>query len=101
MNTATQKKSEQQQAVNHPFNDLCINCMHREACSICKARTSAIHFCEEYEAATLQGIQWDNSQPVASPMPPVESGICVNCAHRSTCKVERPEGGIWHCEEYA
>jgi hypothetical protein len=27
-------------------------------------------------------------------------GLCVNCANRETCLVPKPEGGVWHCEEY-
>ena len=101
MNTVTRKKSEIRVNAATRFNDLCANCMQRDDCSICRARTSAIHYCEEYAAATLQGIQWDNRPPVASPKPPIEAGICVNCEKRATCTVERPDGGIWHCEEYA
>ena len=101
MNTTTKNKSAQKEVAAIRFNDLCTNCMQRDNCSICNARKSAIQYCEEYEAATLQGIQWDNRPPVASPKPPVEAGICVNCEKRATCSVERPDGGIWHCEEYA
>ena len=27
-------------------------------------------------------------------------GLCVNCANRDCCTLPRPEGGVWHCEEY-
>ncbi|MCK4679077.1 MAG: hypothetical protein KAT48_13160 [Bacteroidales bacterium] len=27
-------------------------------------------------------------------------GLCVNCEDRDTCTFPKPEGGIWHCEEY-
>ncbi len=27
-------------------------------------------------------------------------GLCVNCANRHTCLCPKPEGGVWHCEEY-
>jgi hypothetical protein len=27
-------------------------------------------------------------------------GLCVNCANRETCLYPKPEGGVWHCEEY-
>jgi len=29
------------------------------------------------------------------------SGLCMNCEHRRTCTYPKPEGGIWHCEDYA
>jgi hypothetical protein len=30
----------------------------------------------------------------------VFKGLCVNCANRHTCLFPKPEGGVWHCEEY-
>jgi hypothetical protein len=27
-------------------------------------------------------------------------GICSNCDNCRTCVFPKPEGGIWHCEEY-
>ena len=28
-------------------------------------------------------------------------GLCATCAKRSSCAFQRPEGGVWHCEEYS
>jgi len=28
------------------------------------------------------------------------NSICINCANRQTCKMVKPEGGVWYCEEY-
>ena len=28
-------------------------------------------------------------------------GLCATCARRSRCEFPRPEGGVWHCEEYS
>jgi hypothetical protein len=28
-------------------------------------------------------------------------GLCINCANRKHCLYRKPEGGVWHCEEYA
>ena len=27
-------------------------------------------------------------------------GLCVNCDHRFTCTLPKPESGVWYCEEY-
>jgi len=27
-------------------------------------------------------------------------GLCMNCDNRFECQLPRPEGGVWHCEEY-
>ena len=28
------------------------------------------------------------------------SGLCMNCENRNTCTYQKPESGVWHCEEY-
>ena len=28
------------------------------------------------------------------------AGLCMNCENRDICTYPKPEGGIWHCEEY-
>jgi len=32
--------------------------------------------------------------------PTEAAGLCRNCARLSTCTYPRPEGGVWHCNEY-
>ncbi|MHC4505741.1 MAG: hypothetical protein ACYTFI_20745, partial [Planctomycetota bacterium] len=27
-------------------------------------------------------------------------GLCGNCEERRSCTFPKPEGGVWHCEEY-
>ena len=27
-------------------------------------------------------------------------GLCSLCENRTTCTYPKPEGGVWHCEEY-
>ena len=27
-------------------------------------------------------------------------GLCSNCEERRSCAFPKPEGGVWHCEEY-
>jgi hypothetical protein len=27
-------------------------------------------------------------------------GLCINCENRHTCEFIKPNGGVWHCEEY-
>lgn len=29
-----------------------------------------------------------------------DEGLCKNCGNRQTCTFPKPEGGVWHCEEY-
>ena len=29
-----------------------------------------------------------------------ERGLCCTCEDCRVCKYPKPEGGVWHCEEY-
>jgi hypothetical protein len=28
------------------------------------------------------------------------TGLCSTCENSETCTFQKPEGGVWHCEEY-
>ena len=36
-----------------------------------------------------------NSEPAGRSM-----GLCLFCSKRKMCQLPRPEGGIWHCEDF-
>jgi hypothetical protein len=51
----------------------------------------------------------DGSSPVKGPKrkPGAEEessteqkGLCRNCKKETTCKLPKPEGGVWRCEDY-
>jgi len=88
------------------FNDICSTCNYGDFCVTKKTRKRPVWFCEEF----------DNYVPVKE-QPMVEAqfqtristgendssqfkGLCINCESRHTCKFIKPNGGIWHCEEY-
>ncbi len=31
---------------------------------------------------------------------PSARGLCSNCENSGSCNYPKPEGGVWHCEEY-
>jgi hypothetical protein len=35
-----------------------------------------------------------------NPAPHTYTGLCTDCENRATCTFVRPQGGVWHCEEY-
>lgn len=90
-------------AVTPPDAGLCGTCNYVDTCTLRARQASPVLYCEEFD---VRGpvIELPVRAPAATldePFGPRAAGLCVNCAHRATCTLPRPEGGVWHCEEYA
>lgn len=95
-------------AKNMEYRSLCSNCRNSADCTFQKDCQKPTLYCEEFEidmypSAKIAG----KEKPL--PTAPVEAeaedsgkfiGLCSNCDNRRTCGFAKPEGGIWHCEEY-
>jgi len=83
--------------------DLCVNCRHRLDCQYRKPNARPVIFCEEFEIEETPSRPSRKRAPEAAEAETTGSlkGLCMNCAHRKTCRLPKPEGGVWHCEEYA
>jgi len=85
---------------------LCVSCAHDAACRLPRNFGGPVFYCEEYELAALPAGTAPSRKPqtarpaqrdsVAAPL----AGLCVNCDARDDCRLPRPEGGVWCCEEY-
>jgi len=92
-------------AAPRPYRDLCSTCRHQEACGSRSTPERPILFCEMFEAL---GAKPAAARPAAADAGAAASGqgaarhigLCANCESRQTCTMARPEGGVWHCEEY-
>ena len=85
---------------------LCTTCNNAPTCIYYQANESRIvWYCETFDAYVPV------QEPIPEPEKKIESktedpgkgvfeGLCVNCANRATCTFPKPEGGVWHCEEY-
>ncbi len=87
--------------------ELCDTCSHADGCGWRKMNRGPVQFCEEFEVQA--GEHWPPAPRDAAPPtdPPAQAlvyampkGLCVNCDHRETCRLPRPESGVWHCQEY-
>ena len=93
------------------YNDLCSTCNHGQICISKKSRQGAVWFCEEFddfvpvETQEVLGSEfrlippWNNPGSTESNSAHVK-GLCINCENCSTCNFIKPDGGVWHCEEY-
>jgi len=83
--------------------DLCSTCNHAPTCTNRGSPEAPVFFCEEFDAyvrVEAQGIR--APAPAANRTVQIDrrKGLCSNCEHWSACTMPKPEGGVWHCEEY-
>ncbi len=98
-------KEEFAMSGSYIFVGLCATCNNAADCVYRKRRGTDAIYCETFDDyARPNG---GNGKRVATIVTTLEiakpsefKGLCVNCEDRDTCKLPRPEGGIWHCEEY-
>lgn len=85
---------------------LCATCNEALHCAYAENATAPILFCEMFDDSQPQE-KTQAGQTVTVTEPDQKNntksylkGLCVNCDHRQTCTFPKPEGGVWHCEEY-
>lgn len=90
---------------------LCSACRNDPTCTYPRDPGRPVVQCLDFEgyvaappkATGGNGSRPDNSR-VRSTMEEKYSGkymgLCRNCENRGTCTFSKPEGGVWHCEEY-
>lgn len=82
---------------------VCVNCVHATTCRLSSSRTEPVWDCEEYRASggpDAVAVKL-NGGPPADYARARRLGLCVDCVHRECCTLPKPEGGVWHCEEYS
>jgi hypothetical protein len=83
------------------YRDLCSTCKHAAACGGRSTPERPIFFCEEFEVSGPAAPSPPERPAESSPAAPGDyKGLCMNCEDRGTCTIPKPEGGVWHCEEY-
>ena len=86
------------------YRDLCSNCDHGDECVDGTRPRRPIFFCEHFEvfgaAPTLEPARAARVQASVRPSTNGHIGLCMNCDNARICVMPKPEGGVWHCEEY-
>jgi len=88
---------------------ICTTCNNEIHCTFPRHNGSAVVQCEEfdlYSGVSEQNVQKKNQADSAS-RPDLgiketfsSKGLCSNCENCPSCSYPKPEGGVWHCEEY-
>ncbi len=92
---------------NTLYRGLCSTCRHAPNCTYPGDVKRPAFYCEEFEIEIVSASKiskYGMSESTASSTAAEESaefiGLCSDCENRKTCVFPKPEGGIWHCEEY-
>jgi len=85
-----------------PYRDLCSTCSHSATCGHRSTPERPILFCELFEvvASPVAVTPTDTPKPRDRQYAGDLQGLCRNCENGPTCTLPKPEGGVWHCEEY-
>jgi hypothetical protein len=88
--------------------DLCCACTYKAKCMDHGTAENPKLFCEQFDSGEFtphirkksdNGSARSHRFDQANHSDEV-GGLCANCENRSNCTIARPEGHIWHCEEY-
>ena len=93
---------------NIKHRGLCSTCKNASFCAFPRDPDKPVFYCEEFEiekAAATRTIRKERPQATESCVTEGKGssefiGLCNDCENRQTCVFPRPEGGVWHCEEY-
>lgn len=93
---------------NIKYRGLCSNCKNASSCTFPRDTEKPTFYCEEFEIEKPVAISTvGKERPQATEPYVTESndstkfiGLCNDCENRHTCVFPKPEGGVWHCEEY-
>ena len=88
--------------------NLCSSCTYTQDCMYQKDSDRPVWQCEEYEgdenpSEKIRGKNTRSSPPKQADIKEYSAqykGLCQTCEYRETCTYPKPEGGVWHCEEY-
>ncbi len=85
---------------------LCSLCTRAQDCTF--PSRPLLHGCEEFEGMARSPVdtieaymsQEAKRKKQSPPAPSSLKGLCRNCEILEGCTYSKPEGGVWHCEEY-
>jgi len=91
---------------------LCSTCKKASFCTFPRLSGRPVVQCEEFEGiesppnGEVGNLKTLPSARRVNPPPSGEGsetyrGLCKFCAKRDSCTFPKPEGGVWHCEEYS
>lgn len=83
------------------YYGLCSTCDSALTCTLPKSLERPVVCCEEFAvtpepASTKANVCHADCGENGNG----KLGLCANCDARATCRLPKPDGGVWWCEEY-
>ena len=90
---------------------LCTTCNNASDCVYRSQRGFDATYCETYVCYSMTVVGSDETDDTESNITSAKStsrkktqhldrGLCSNCENCDKCHLPKPDGGVWHCEEY-
>ena len=88
---------------------ICSSCMRADACQYTNSARQVTLNCDEYAGRVEHAPNNPGSVSMNSSQRLVREeqnrahkalGLCRSCEGARSCTFPKPEGGVWHCEEY-
>lgn len=94
--------------LNHSVTrGVCAACKYERGCIYKGDSGRMILQCEQFEmefpvaVAAPNRLTGSRASSGKENDPKTSAGLCSSCRNREGCTYLRPEGGVWHCDEYA
>jgi hypothetical protein len=94
------------------FRGICQRCINATWCTFPRDSRRPVQSCEEFCEPTgavtrteqerreePHGAARGGEKPEAATAATL-MGLCRDCIHSDLCQFAKPEGGVWHCEEF-
>jgi hypothetical protein len=83
---------------------LCASCKNAPKCEYLKIARQPVLQCAEFQGFEFKTIKETHENEFRKTSQADDSneymGLCQTCENRETCKYPKPEGGVWHCDEF-
>ena len=105
------KKEQSTQVHKDSYMGLCSYCKSAPICTFTRDPNRPVCECDEFGGFTYTPVGVPNRKDISLkhfPKKPIGSedpfslhkGLCSQCEGRANCIYPKPEGGVWHCEEF-
>ncbi len=82
---------------------LCATCRVATHCAYPRPPGEPVRYCDDFEPFPFGATSHERRRTIQMALPTEaaeQPGLCATCERQGDCRLPRPLGGVWHCEEY-